>query len=186
MSNPFLNLRSTDSNQKSINWYQDQIKKIARITPNRLMTNRVDLVNSILPGNMYMFFYDAKNKDKLPYWDAFPLIIPFNKVDGGFYGINLHYLPYLQRFTLLGALHQYASDEKVPEKIKIQVSWKILQSASKTPQIRHCVKHYLNNNVSSKFLHIKYPDWIIASQLPVERFVGSTKQKIWEEGSRKY
>jgi hypothetical protein len=35
-----------------------------------------------------MFFYEAKYQDVLPYWDKFPLVLPFRKVMGGFYGIN--------------------------------------------------------------------------------------------------
>jgi len=165
MSNPFINLRNTVDTDKSIGWYRDQVKALANISPSKLMTNKVDLVNRILPGNMYMFFYDAKHKDTLPYWDRFPLVIPFRSVVNGFYGINLHYLPYLLRFKVLGALHQYASDKEIKEDTRIKASWSI--------------------NVQSKFLQIKYPDWVVASQLPVERFVGSTKQKVWEEGSKK-
>lgn len=186
MSNPFVNLRSSNSTEKSLGWYKDQVKKIANITPDRLMSNRSDLVNKVLPGNMYMFFYDAKHKDTLPYWDRFPLVIPFRKVQNGFYGINLHYLPYMLRFNVLGALHEYASDEKIKEDTKILASWRLIETAAKVPQIKMCVKHYLDEHVQSRFLHIKYPDWIVASQLPVEKFVGSTKQKIWTEGSKKY
>ncbi len=185
MSNPFINLRNTVDTDKSIGWYRDQVKALANISPSKLMTNKVDLVNRILPGNMYMFFYDAKHKDTLPYWDRFPLVIPFRSVVNGFYGINLHYLPYLLRFKVLGALHQYASDKEIKEDTRIKASWSIIETAARTPQIKHCVKHYLNNHVQSKFLQIKYPDWVVASQLPVERFVGSTKQKVWEEGSKK-
>ena len=59
-------------------------------------------------GNMYMMFYDAKTKDKLPYCDRFPLVIPFDTVSvkNGFYGINLHYIAPIARVGLLEQLYK--------------------------------------------------------------------------------
>ena len=105
-TNPFLSIRQkAGDTEKSLNWYQTQVKGLADVRPEKLMKNVPDTVTRILPGNMYMFFYDAKLKDTLPFWDQFPLVLPFRKVDGGFIGLNLHYLPYTTRFKLLGALH---------------------------------------------------------------------------------
>jgi hypothetical protein len=137
------------------------------------------MTTRVLPGYLYMFFYDAKLKDKLPYWDSFPLVLPFSKVPNGFYGINLHYMPYGARFKLLGALHEYASDEKASEETRLRINWKILTSLARVAPIKHCVKHYLDEYVQSRFLQIKYPDWVTASLLPVERFEGASKQKVW-------
>lgn len=187
MPSPFEKIRPTeDSSKKSYTWYQNQVRTLGRITPNRLMTTTPDLVNTILPGAMYMFFYDAKLKDKLPYWDMFPLVLPFRKVPDGFYGINLHYLPYGTRFKLLGALHDLANDDKTPEKTRLLLNWRILNSSSKYEPIKACVKHYLYDHVQSRFLNIMYPDWVTAALLPVEKFVGATKTKVWQESRKKY
>ena len=44
-------------------------------------------------GKMYMFMYDRpKGKDKLPYYDYFPLTICVKRYPTGFMGVNLHYL----------------------------------------------------------------------------------------------
>ena len=186
-TNPFLSIRQkAGDTEKSLNWYQTQVKGLATIKPEKLMRNVPDTVTRILPGNMYMFFYDAKLKDKLPYWDQFPLVLPFRKVDGGFIGLNLHYLPYATRFKLLGALHSFATDEKLNEDTRIRVTWSIIESASRLAPAKACVKHYLYEHVQSRFLHIKYPDWVIASQLPVERFVGANKASVWRESRTKY
>jgi hypothetical protein len=77
-SNPFQDIRMKAGDvDRSLNWYQIQIKNLKNVRPNKLMANTPDLTTTILPGNMYMFFYDAKLKDKLPYWDMFPLVLPF-------------------------------------------------------------------------------------------------------------
>lgn len=185
MTNPFKNLNyGPDSRKKSVQWYQAHVRKLAGATPEKLVTG-ANLSTQILPGHMYMFFYDPKFKDVLPYYDRFPLVLPFRKVPGGFYGINLHYLPYVMRFKLLGALHEFANDAKLPENKKIKISWDLLNSVSTTAPVNACVKHYLNDHVQSRFLRINYTDWLAASQLPVERFVGADKQKVWQDSRKK-
>lgn len=189
MANPFLKIRTNiGDDKKSLEWYQSQIKSLSSYAtrPNSLFKNTSDLTTNILPGKMYMFFYDAKYKETLPYWDRFPLVLPFRKVPGGFYGINLHYLPYNLRYKLLGILHDQGTDNKLSEDAKIKVSWSILSRLAGVAPVDACVKHYLYEHVQSKFLNIKYPDWITASQLPVERFVGATRQRVWRESREKF
>lgn len=188
-ANPFLAVRSRiGDTDRSLAWYQTQVKSLsaAATRPNKLMQNAPDLTTRILPGRMYMFFYDAKLKDKLPYWDQFPLVLPFRRVPDGFYGINLHYLPYPMRFKLLGALHEYAVDETMSEENKIRVTWRTLLTLSRVAPVKACVKHYLDENVQTRFLNIKYPDWVIASLLPVERFVGASKQSVWQKSRENF
>lgn len=182
-NNPFLKIRSSKGeSEKALSWYQDQIRSLsaASLRPNKLMQYTPQLKQNVLPGYMYMFFYDAKYQDILPFWDKFPLVLPFRKVENGFYGINLHYLPYIMRFNLLGKLHDLASDEKITEKTRIRISWNALNSIAGSTPLKNCVKHYLIDHVQSKFLNIPYPDWVTASLLPVERFVGATKQQVWQ------
>ena len=187
--NPFLNVRSkVGDSDRSLAWYQTQVKALAAAAtkPNKLMQNAPDLTTRIMPGNLYMFFYDAKLKDKLPYYDMFPLVLPFRKVPGGFYGINLHYLPYALRFKLLGSLQEYALDNTMSEDNRVRVTWATLLTMSRVAPVKACVKHYLDGQVQSRFLNIKYPDWVTASLLPVERFVGASKQQVWQDSREMY
>jgi len=186
-TNPFLSIRNNAGETvKSVNWYQEQVKSLRGLTPNKLMQNSPELVTQVLPGRMYFFVYDAKHKDTLPYWDKFPLVLPFKKVPDGFLGINLHYLPYMVRFKLLGALHVLAVDKTMSESNRLRLSWQLLESSTKFSPVKACVKHYLNSHVHSRFLLIKYPDWVTASQLPVERFVGANKTEVWKDSRKKY
>lgn len=188
-SNPFLDIRARAGDTKrSLDWYQLQVKALtsAARNPNKLMQNAPDLTTRIMPGKMYMFFYDAKLKEKLPHWDMFPLVLPFRKVPEGFYGINLHYLPYGMRFKLLGSLHRYATDDKLNEETRVRINWEILLNLSGIAPVKSSVKHYLDEHVQSRFLNIKYPDWVAASLLPVERFVGASKQEVWRKAREKY
>lgn len=184
--NPFLDIRvRAGEAEKSLSWYKQQVRSLSQITPTKLLSNAPDLTNTILPGSMYMFFYDAKHKEKLPYFDMFPLVLPFRKVSGGFLGLNLHYIPYAMRFKLLGYMHEYATDAKIDEDTRVRINWRILDSSSRLSICKPCVKHYLYEQLQSRFLKIKYPDWITASLLPVERFVGANKTTVWEDSRNK-
>src|SRR5580765_4984034 len=55
-------------------------------------------------GKMLFFQYDAKTKDKLPYWDMFPLAFLFKVSNNSALGINMHYLPPVERARLMMAL----------------------------------------------------------------------------------
>jgi hypothetical protein len=111
--------------------------------------------------------------------------LPFRTVPDGFLGINLHYLPYLARFRLLGELSKLTTDKKITEKTRIEISWQILNSSSKYLAATACVKHYLNDHLRSRFLKINYNDWITASMLPVESFRKVKKEKVWQETKKK-
>lgn len=170
--------------KRSYTWYQNQVKSLGRsITPNRLFNEADSLVNTIMPGDMYLFYYSPKHKETLPYYDSFPLVLPFRKVDDGFYGINLHYLPYLLRFNLLRALDDAA--DKKNERERIYISWSILNSTSKLEAATVCVKHYLTTQIRSKFLKISRDNWITASQLPVEQFNKATNKQVWADSIRR-
>lgn len=168
-------------------WYQRQVKKLTNVRgqTERLLTQSNQLTTNLYPGKMYLFFYDAKHKDTLPYWDKFPLVLPFRKVPTGFYGLNLHYIPYMLRFKILGILSDYVTDTRNDENTRIRLSWRTLSSAARLAPLKACVKQYLYSQVESKFLTIAYPDWVTASQLPVENFVGASKTQVWRDSQRK-
>jgi hypothetical protein len=115
-----------------------------------------------------------------------PLVLPFKQLPDGFLGINLHYLPYLARFNLLGALSRLATDKNMDEKTRIQISWQILNSSTKYLAATACVKHYLNDHLRTRFLKIDYRDWVTAAMLPVENFKKAKKEVVWQDTKNKY
>ena len=78
----------TPRTRQSIEWFRKKASQLSNISRTRLMQqDEIDLKNrpKTAPfGEMYMFFYDAKYKDTLPYYDAFPLIIMMGPAPGGF------------------------------------------------------------------------------------------------------
>jgi len=135
-------------------------------------------------GSMYMFSYDAKHKDTLPYYDQFPLIFPINIAKGGLLGINMHYLPPLLRAKLMDALYTVSTDKRYDENTKIALSYDILNGSSKFKEFKPTIKHYLSKQIKSRLIDIAPAEWDIALFLPTARFAGASNAKVWAD-SRK-
>lgn len=172
---------------KSRTWFDQQARLLAtkQIVPQRLIrTNTERNVIKIIPGELYLFNYDAKHKDTLPFWDTFPLVFPFRKMPDGFIGLNMHYLPYPLRIRLLDRLMSYKSNTAMDETTRLKMSWGTLSSLSTQFHVEPCVHRYLIGHIKSPLKRIDSNDWATAMMLPVERFQGSTKQKVWQESLR--
>jgi hypothetical protein len=173
--------------KRSRSWFEKQVAAMAQqnITPNKVLKGEPSHMRSaIMPGNLYMYAYDPKLKDELPYYDRFPLVFPFRKTQDGFIGLNMHYLPYDLRINLLDQLLVFKNNSRMDETTKLKYSWAVIDGVSRYKAARPCVKQYLSGHVRSQFRQIYSEDWATAMLLPVERFVGASKQQVWAE-SRK-
>jgi len=155
----------------SRDWFREKARSVARMNETKLMNSNAELQRRIpMPGYMYMFVYDAKHKDTLPYYDRFPLVFPFSVQNDGFTGINMHYLPHLLRARLMDSLYSLVTNNKFDEKTKLRMSYDILNSVSRHRLIAPCVKRYLYSHLKTRFLLVPSNEWDIALFLPLERF----------------
>lgn len=183
----FDNLRvKKEDIYNSIQWFQSQIKVLKRSTyqPKHLLTSQAHLVVNPTPGKMYMYIYDAKWKDELPYWDAVPVIFFLRRIDAEhFNGINLHYLPPNLRLKVLHALFDITNNDRLDATTRLKATWDIIYrlSQAKNLGIEHCIKTYLYGQMQSKFLEINSPSWIHVALLPIEDFQKRTKQYVWHQ-----
>ncbi len=174
--------------KRSRTWFDQQVLLMSkqRITPQQVLNGNVSQnTTRITPGHLYMFLYDPKLKNELPYYDRFPLVFPFSKTEDGFIGLNMHYLPYALRISLLDRLLVYSSNAKMNETTRIKYSWKLIDGVSRYKIAEPCVKRYLMSNVRSTFRQVNSSDWATAMLLPVERFIGASKQEIWGDSRKK-
>jgi hypothetical protein len=170
--------------RKSKGWFDQQVTLLTKqnLTPAKIMSGSPDqLTTRIQPGRLYMYGYDPKGKKELPYYDRFPLVFPFSGSQGGFMGLNMHYLPYHLRIKLLDALLVFKSNNRMDETTKLKYSWQIIDGMSKFAAAKPCVKQYLSGHVKTQFRQINADEWATAMLLPVERFVGASKQEIWSD-----
>tara|TARA_Y100000289_G_scaffold51908_1_gene53198 strand:- start:1458 stop:1814 length:357 start_codon:yes stop_codon:yes gene_type:complete len=114
---------------------------------------------------MYMFYYNAKHRNTLPYFDAFPLVVITSMTEGGFYGLNLHYLPPPLRAKALNGL---LGGDGLPAKY-----------------VKPTIHRYLTTQVRSKFALIEEPEWEIATFLPTAQWRGAGVGKIYRDSRDK-
>ena len=166
-------------------WYRNTASGYRRLNERGFMTGDTDrLTTRPMTGSMYMFYYDAKHKATLPYFDRFPLVFPIKKTPNGFLGINLHYLPLQYRAKLMDALYDASNNTRYDETTRLRMNYSVLSSAAKFRYFKPCVKRYLTGQMKSRFLYIYPSEWDIALFLPLERFDGASKTKVFAD-SRK-
>jgi hypothetical protein len=167
------------------NWLRSKIPTL-RPTKAQLMQDRNRLRSASIIGRMYFYFYDPKTKDKLPYYDKFPLVIPIERYPDGFLGLNLHYIHPKQRIILLDKLSEIATDNNFDANTKLRISYDYLSRASRLYQAKPCIKRYLFSHVQSRFLEITADEWDIAALLPVESFMKADKSKVFADSEDKF
>ena len=175
----------TPRTQESRDWFRKKAQSMRSVNRNQLMKeDPIQLSNRQVVGSMYMFFYDPKLKKELPYYDSFPLVIVIGPAEGGFLGMNLHYLPPILRAKFLDSLLDVASNKKYDDTTRFEVSYSLLKKAAKFKYFKPCVKHYLSNNVKSRLARVPAPEWEIATFLPTADFQKSGKSSVYRD-SRK-
>ena len=149
-------------------WYRNRIKELGTPSVPELLRSG-DLGRTPHSGALNMFVYSPKLRNKLPYYDTFPLVLPLKRMDGGFLGLNFHYLPYALRARLL--------DAAGGNNLKI--------SAIENNRLtRPCLKRYLFGYTRSQFRRIPDEDNLTAIMLPVQRFKKASATEVWSD-SRK-
>jgi hypothetical protein len=182
----------TPRTKESREWFMNKAKNMRSINRQALLredplVQRKALQNlsrTGLVGTMQMFFYDPKHKDKLPYYDLFPLIVVVGPAEGGFYGLNLHYLPPILRAKMLDSLMETAN-MKATDDAKFQITYKKLQSIANLRFYEPCFKHYLTKHVKSKFAEVPMPEWEIATFLPTAQFRKANSKKVYSDSRKK-
>ena len=151
---------------KSTQWFRDKIKEFGTPTSANLIRDGKRTSKPTF-GILNMFVYDPKLKEKLPYYDTFPLVLPIEEYNNGFLGINLHYLSMPMRLRLLDRLVDYSNNNKFDESTRLRVDYSNLK---KVDLIKPCLKRYLASNVKTKFRKVEADEFIVATLLPVQRF----------------
>lgn len=128
-------------------------------------------------GRMCSFMYNPKTKDKLPYYDIFPLVIPVDLAPNGFFGINFHYLDTRNRNFLLNLILPMNDDYK--DMKKIQISYSKLKGLSSSIW-KPCFKRYLFTHIRTKIIDIPVNDWRNVIKIPVLGFTKANASEIYK------
>lgn len=174
------------SSSRAIDWFRKTAQQTS-VTGAQVVqqTNRTSVattnMNPACIGRMFLFKYDAKTKQTLPYWDQYPLIFPFAMNRGGFKGINLHYLNPKMRAVLMDGLYSITNHADNVDQLKLNLTYKLLQSMSKLRYFKPCVKQYITSQARSKFVYIEPKYWDIVLMLPIAKFQKQTEDFVWQD-----
>tara|TARA_B100000427_G_C15437018_1_gene563448 strand:- start:549 stop:1106 length:558 start_codon:yes stop_codon:yes gene_type:complete len=151
---------------KSTQWFRDKIKEFGEPSSSDLIRDGKRTISPTF-GLLNMFIYDPKLKDKLPYYDTFPLVLPVEEYGNGFLGINLHYLSMPMRMRLLDRLVDFSNNNKFDDSTSLNVNYRKLKNIN---LIKPCLKRYLASNVKTQFRKVEADEFVVATLLPVQRF----------------
>lgn len=170
----------------SSKWFIDHLKNIKNLRTRYFLEDKsLTKKNKPLIGRMFMFFYDPKSKDTLPYYDRFPLIIMIGPAPKGFYGLNLHYLHPRLRAIFFDKLMDYTSNNNFDDNTRLRLTYNMLSGISKLRLFQPCFKRYLFKQVNSRTVEVHPDDWEIALFLPTDTFEKENRNHVWNE-SKKY
>lgn len=178
--------RISASAKKAMEWFNTKVKKVSdgENEDNSKLLIKGQLGARVV-GRLIMFYYDPKTKDKLPYYDRFPLVFILKINSDGFLGLNLHYLPVALRARLLDGIMTILKKKHLNPNKKLNMSYDIIKGSSRTRFFKPCVKRYLNTHVRSKFYVVDPEEWEFVITLPTERFEKADKKRVWQESRRK-
>lgn len=166
-------------------WFRAKVKQLGKINRQQLLQDEALIRKSrTMMGHMYMYYYDPKHRETLPYYDAFPLTIMVERAPGGFYGLNLHYLKPNTRAIFLDKLTDTLNNDKYDETTRFRARYNLLSSVRKFKEFQPCFKHYLSSQIDSKIVLVQPPEWEIAIFLPTEQFVKAKKTQVWQKSAK--
>ena len=168
--------------KESKKWFREKIDGMKK--PSRaalLRDSALEPSQREMYGNMYMYVYDPKTKQDLPYYDRFPLVIMIEKYKDGFLGLNLHYLRPDVRAKFLDELMRLAPGKVKSNSRLLKAKYSLLQSTRKYKEFRPCIKRYLGSQIRSKVVRVPMTEWEIAIFLPTDQFVKASKTEVWNE-----
>lgn len=173
--------------RESREWFRNKIKTMRGREINRqqlMKESELIKTDRSIAGHMYMFFYDPKTKDTLPYYDRFPLVIVVGPAKGGFYGLNLHYLPPALRAKFLDELMGITNNKRYDESTRFKLSYEFMKKSSKMKYFAPCFKHYLTEHVRGQFAKVQAPEYEIAVFLPTADFAKASSAKVYGDSRR--
>ncbi len=174
---------------KSQKWYEDKLKETKEPINRRELKNELNQMNPIrtpMVGRMYTFFYEAKGKMTLPYYDKFPLIFMMGIESANFHGINLHYLPLDLRQELFYNLLDRVNKQSYDKQTFLKIDYDFLNGFRKYKAFRPCFKQYSLRQVRGKIVNIPSSEWESAIYLPTAWWRKASEQVVHADSRRQY
>ena len=151
-------------------WFNETVKELISISekPSELLSKWERRANKVQLYRFNMFFYDAKTKKTLPYFDMFPLVFPLRRLGNSFTGINAHYLPPAFKEDFFNIYNKFALNDEFDETTLYRMTW---TKISRFKIMRPLIRQYSLTNIKSRFLVLNADEVPTALSLPLARLV---------------
>lgn len=140
-------------------------------------------------GRFYLYKYDPKTKEDMPYWDTVPLVLITSKTKDGWYGINFHYMPPIIRLRIMEGFYKTRKNKAITERMRMKADWeravRIAQAVGAHEFLSNSIKRYLGSHVVSPLIDLDPEHWTMCLFLPLSRFMENGKGKRhrkWKAG----
>lgn len=169
---------------QALEWYNRKINKFLGKTAENVVNpqefeKKVTQPKKITPGLFYIFGYNPLNKNTLPYYDKFPLVLVLKLVPHGFIGLNMHYIDPHSRAIFMDRLYEYESMDRNLGSTKININYNILKDKRSLSYYRPCIKRYYITNIRKFIAKVPQEEWDIFLFMPTEKFQNENKEDVW-------
>ncbi len=160
----------TNNDNPSWAWFAEKVKDLISVSekPGELLTKWERRANKVQLYRFNMFFYDAKTKNTLPYFDMFPLVFPLRRFGDGFTGINVHYLPPAFKEDFYNIYTRFKLNDEFDETTLYRMTW---SKISRFKVMRPLIRKYSYTHIKSRFLILRADEVPTAMLLPLTRLV---------------
>ena len=157
--------------EDSLQWFRTNVRDL-KIKPQVIMRGLEAVSNTGLKqGGVYMFYYDAKWKDTLPYWDKYPIVVPLELYSDGFLGINIHYISPSMRVPLLQKMFEFTKDnEELEGDARMIIDYDTTQLESGLRNAGPCIKRYLTSHIGARITRVPKEQWETLMMMPTAKF----------------
>ena len=157
--------------EDSLQWFRTNVRDL-KIKPQVIMRGLEAVSNTGLKqGGVYMFHYDAKWKDTLPYWDKYPIVVPLELYSDGFLGINIHYISPSMRVPLLQKMFEFTKDnEELEGDARMIIDYDTTQLESELRNAGPCIKRYLTSHIGARITRVPKEQWETLMMMPTAKF----------------
>lgn len=171
-------LPNAAKNNKSVKWFRETVQNIPRA--------RFSAIPEV--GKMYTYVYDAKYKDKLEYWDKFPLVVILDVNAEYQLGLNLHYIAPKMRQAFLEKLlianPRLLNQKTIGPRAKFKINW---AAVKKYPGADKMIKLYIRSRIKGRLIEISPTQWANTIYLPTQQFLDKkgrrySARKVWADG----
>lgn len=169
--------------KEALCWFHDYTKQFAKSASFTKTTKSGTIVKKPVPGRFYLYLYNPKTKEQMPYYDSMPLVLITKVVPGGWFGINFHYMPPDIRLRIMEGFYNTIKDPTLSSGVKLKSNWRraasVAKAAASHHYLQHSIKRYLSNHISSPLLEIDPEYWAMCIFLPLSRFKKKQTGFVW-------